>query len=60
MYEIFTKMLNMSLSAGILVIAVVFLRIFLRNVPKKYMCSVGVGGYKLGMSGEYTKPDVGI
>ena len=34
MYEIFTKMLNMSLSAGILVIAVVFLRIFLRNVPK--------------------------
>ena len=38
MYEIFTKMLNMSLSAGILVIAVVFLRIFLRNVPKKYIC----------------------
>ena len=38
MYEIFTKMLNMSLSVGILVIAVVFLRIFLRNVPKKYIC----------------------
>ena len=38
MYGIFTKMLNMSLSAGILVIAVIFLRIILRKVPKKYIC----------------------
>lgn len=42
MYGIFTKMLNMSLSAGILVIAVVFLRIILRNVPKKYICVLWV------------------
>ena len=35
MYEIFTKMLNMSLSAGILVIAVIFLRLILRKIPKK-------------------------
>lgn len=38
MYEIFTKMLNMSLSAGILVIAVIFLRLILRKIPKKYIC----------------------
>ena len=38
MYGIFTKMLNMSLSAGILVIAVIFLRIILRKIPKKYIC----------------------
>ena len=38
MYGIFTKMLNMSLSAGILVIAVIFLRLILRKIPKKYIC----------------------
>ncbi len=38
MYGIFTKMLNMSLSAGSLVIAVVFLRSILRKIPKKYIC----------------------
>lgn len=31
MYEIFTKMLNMSLSAGILVIAVVFSENFFKE-----------------------------
>lgn len=38
MYQVFTKLLNMSMSAGILVIAVVMLRVLLKKVPKKYIC----------------------
>ncbi len=38
MYGIFTKILNMSMSAGIFVFAVIFLRIILKNVPKKFIC----------------------
>lgn len=38
MYDGFATLLNMSLSAGILVIVVLFLRFFLKKVPKKYIC----------------------
>lgn len=42
MYEIFTKLLNMSLLAGILVVAIILLRILFKRIPKKYMCLLWV------------------
>lgn len=38
MYEIFTGILNMSLTAGIIILAVMLLRIVLKGVPKKFIC----------------------
>lgn len=38
MYEVFTKLLNMSLTASILVLLVIILRIALKKAPKKYIC----------------------
>lgn len=38
MYGIFTKVLNMGLSAGIFIFVIIFLRIILKNMPKKYVC----------------------
>ena len=38
MYHFFTKLLNMSLTAGILALAVMVLRLCLRKVPKKFIC----------------------
>lgn len=38
MYQVFTKLLNMSMSAGIFAIAVVILRVLLKKIPKKYIC----------------------
>lgn len=38
MYVGFTKLLNMSVTAGILVLAVVLLRLCLKKAPKKYIC----------------------
>jgi len=38
MYEVFTKLLNMSLTASILVLAIIVLRFVLRKAPKKYIC----------------------
>lgn len=38
MYEFFAKLLNMSLTAGVLVIAIVLLRLVLKKAPKKYIC----------------------
>lgn len=42
MHEVFTKLLNMSLMAGILVLAVVLLRILLKHAPKKIVCILWV------------------
>lgn len=38
MYDVFTKLLNMSLTAGILALAVMLIRLLLKRVPKKYIC----------------------
>jgi len=38
MYEVFTKLLNMSLTASILVLLVIILRLVLKRAPKKYVC----------------------
>lgn len=38
MYDVFTKLLNMSLTAGILALAVMSIRLLLKRVPKKYIC----------------------
>lgn len=38
MYEVFTKLLNMSLTASILVLVVIILRFALKKAPKKYLC----------------------
>lgn len=38
MYEVFTKLLNMSLTASILVLIIIVLRFALRKTPKKYIC----------------------
>ena len=38
MYEVFTKLLNMSLTASILVLIVIILRFALKRAPKKYIC----------------------
>ena len=38
MYAIFTKLLNMSLTASILVLIVILLRFVLKKAPKKYIC----------------------
>ncbi len=38
MYEIFAKLLNMSLTASIMVLAIIFLRFVLKKAPKKYVC----------------------
>lgn len=42
MYEVFTKLLNMSLTASLLVIAVILLRILLKKVPKRSICILWV------------------
>lgn len=38
MYEVFTKLLNMSLTASILVLFVILLRFVLKKAPRKYIC----------------------
>ncbi len=38
MYEIFAKLLNMSLTAGILVLIVIILRLALKKAPQNYVC----------------------
>ena len=38
MYEVFTKLLNMSLTASILVLIIMVLRVVLKKAPKKYIC----------------------
>jgi beta-lactamase regulating signal transducer with metallopeptidase domain len=42
MYLFFTKLLNMSFLAGMLVFAVIFLRIVLKKTPKKMVCILWV------------------
>ena len=42
MYEVFTKLLNMSLLASVLVLAVVLLRIVLKKAPKKIICALWI------------------
>lgn len=38
MYEVFTKLLNMSLTASILVFLIILLRFILKKAPRKYIC----------------------
>lgn len=38
MYEVFTKLLNMSLTASILVLIIMALRVVLKKAPQKYIC----------------------
>lgn len=38
MYEFFVKLLNMSLTAGILVLVIMLLRFVLKKAPRKYIC----------------------
>lgn len=38
MYDFFVKLLNMSFAAGVLVLVIVVLRLFLKKAPKKYLC----------------------
>lgn len=38
MYDIFTKLLNMSLMAGILALVVIVIRLLLKKAPRKYVC----------------------
>lgn len=42
MYEVFTKLLNMSLLASVLVLAVVLFRIVLKKAPKKIICALWI------------------
>lgn len=42
MYEVFTKLLNMSLTASILVLVIIILRFILKKAPKKYICILWV------------------
>ena len=37
MYDFFTTVLNMSITAGMLALAVIVLRLFMKRVPKKYV-----------------------
>ena len=37
-YAVFTKLLNMSIAAGILALAIIVLRFCLQKAPKKYIC----------------------
>ena len=37
-YAVFTKLLNMSMAAGILALAIIVLRFCLQKAPKKYIC----------------------
>lgn len=38
MYELFTMLLNMSFTAGILVFVIIVLRLCLKKAPRKYIC----------------------
>ena len=38
MYEVFTKLLNMSIMASVLAVFVMLLRLILKKVPRKYIC----------------------
>ena len=38
MYEVFTTLLNMSMTAGILVLIIILLRLCFKKAPKKYVC----------------------
>ena len=38
MYDFFETVLNMSITAGILALAVIVLRFFMKRVPKKFVC----------------------
>lgn len=38
MYPLFTRLMNMSLLAGIVVIVILILRLFLKKAPKKFVC----------------------
>lgn len=38
MYSAFLKLLNMSAASGIVILAVILLRLILRKAPKKYIC----------------------
>lgn len=38
MYPLFTRLMNMSLVAGIMVIVILVLRLFLRKAPRKFVC----------------------
>ncbi|MCI5620592.1 MAG: M56 family metallopeptidase [Lachnospiraceae bacterium] len=38
MYAVFVKLLNMSIAAGILALAIMLLRLCLKKAPKKYIC----------------------
>ena len=38
MYYIFTRILNTSITASILVLAVMFVRFCLKRMPKKFIC----------------------
>lgn len=38
MYSAFTRLLNVSLTAGILAAVIIVVRLFLRKLPKKYFC----------------------
>ncbi len=42
MYEVFTKLLNMSLIASVLVLAVVLLRLVLKKAPKQIVCALWI------------------
>lgn len=38
MYEVFTRLLNMSFTASVLVLFIIILRFLFKKVPKKYIC----------------------
>ncbi|MDE5932003.1 MAG: M56 family metallopeptidase, partial [Lachnospiraceae bacterium] len=38
MEQIFIRILNMSLTAGIVILLVIFLRLFLKRLPKVFSC----------------------
>ena len=38
MYDVFTKLLNMGITAGILALAVILIRLVLKRAPRKYIC----------------------
>ena len=38
MYGAFAKLLNMSLTAGILVLAIILIRGLMKKAPRRYVC----------------------
>lgn len=38
MYDIFTRLLNMSLTASVMILAIIIFRFCLKKIPRKYIC----------------------